>query len=245
MNEALSARQTQILKSIVDEYINTAAPVGSLALEKKHSLGVSPATIRNEMGSLTNLGYLKQPHTSAGRVPTPKAMKFYISQLMDEKQLSVADEVRAKEEVRSAAKEDLYDLMNTATQALSQKTKSFTISTTSDGNVWSHGHAHVFNHPEFYNHQTCQSVFSILDKHSMMEELFFQRITGINPIEVLFGEEIGWDFFEPIGIVATQFQIGNKKGAIGIIGPYRLNYSSVIPTVRYFGDLISKYANRL
>ena len=87
MSDGLTARQTQILKVIVDEYIATAAAVGSEALDKKYNLGVSPATIRNEMVSLTKSGYLKQLHTSAGRVPTPVAMKFYIDQLMEEKQI--------------------------------------------------------------------------------------------------------------------------------------------------------------
>ena len=76
MSDGLTARQTQILKCIIDEYIETAEAVGSEALEKKYSLGVSPATIRNEMASLTKLGFLRQLHTSAGRVPSPKAMKF-------------------------------------------------------------------------------------------------------------------------------------------------------------------------
>ena len=84
---ALTSRQTQILKALIDEYIETAEPVGSDALDKKYNLGVSPATIRNEMVNLTKLGFLKQPHTSAGRVPTSGAMKFYIDQLMEEKQI--------------------------------------------------------------------------------------------------------------------------------------------------------------
>ena len=96
---ALTSRQTQILKALIDEYIETAEPVGSDALEKKYNLGVSPATIRNEMANLTKSGFLKQPHTSAGRIPTSGAMKFYVDQLMEEKQMSLADEVKAKEEV--------------------------------------------------------------------------------------------------------------------------------------------------
>ena len=83
MSDALSARQTHILKSLIDEYIEAAEPIGSESLEKKYDLGVSPATIRNEMLTLTKMGYLRQPHTSAGRIPSPKAMKFYIDQLME------------------------------------------------------------------------------------------------------------------------------------------------------------------
>jgi len=87
----LTPRQNQILKSVVDEYITTADPVSSEQLEKKYNLGVSPATIRNEMVDLTQMGFLRQPHTSAGRIPTPLALRFYIDHLMQEKKLSLAD----------------------------------------------------------------------------------------------------------------------------------------------------------
>src|ERR1035437_10764002 len=95
----LTARQVEILKSLIEEYIETAEPVGSETLEKKHNLSASPATIRNEMVRLTELGYLKKPHISAGRIPTPTAMKFYVKQLMKEKELSVTEEVALKEKV--------------------------------------------------------------------------------------------------------------------------------------------------
>ncbi len=95
----LTQRQIQILKSLIEEYIETADAVGSETLEKKHNLTASPATIRNEMVVLEKKGYLKKPHTSAGRVPTSMAMKFYVKQLMREKELSVAEEVAMKEKV--------------------------------------------------------------------------------------------------------------------------------------------------
>src|SRR5437762_12833664 len=95
----LTRRQIEILKGLIEEYIKTAEPVGSETLEKKHNLSASPATIRNEMVRLTDLGYLKKPHVSAGRIPTPMGMKFYVKQLMKEKELSVAEEVSLKEQV--------------------------------------------------------------------------------------------------------------------------------------------------
>jgi heat-inducible transcriptional repressor len=244
MTDGLTSRQTQILKAIIDEYINTASPVGSLSLEKKHSLGISPATIRNEMVNLTQSGYLKQPHTSAGRIPTPLAMKFYINQLMEEKQVSLVDEVKAKENVWDS-RHDFDDLMEEATRALATRTHALAIGTTSAGDVWSHGHSYVFDSPEFFNYQVCQTIFSMLEEERRMRELFFERLTGISPIEVLFGEELGWKYFEPIGIVATRFHAPNgEEGAIGVIGPFRLNYATIIPTVRYFGNLVQELVNK-
>jgi len=241
--EGLTARQAQILKALIDEYLETAAPVGSIALEKKYNLGISPATIRNEMMALARMGYLRQPHTSAGRIPTPLAMKFYIGQLMEERQISLTEEVKAKENVWDS-RHNLNELFDSATRSLAQRTNSFAISATSDGLYWSHGHANIFNTPNFFDFRVCQSLFSVLDEYKRLEELFFNHLTGISPIEVLFGEELGWDFFEPIGIVATRFAVGNKEGAIGVIGPYGLNYPSIIPTVRHMGELIQELANK-
>src|SRR3989339_388620 len=145
---ALTSRQTQILKALIDEYIETAEPVGSSQLEKKYNLGVSPATIRNEMNLLTKSGFLKQPHTSAGRIPTSGAMKFYVDQLMEEKQMSLADEVKAKEEVWDD-RGNLDRFLNEMTHSLAERTGGMAIAATEDGNVWQAGHANIFLYPEF------------------------------------------------------------------------------------------------
>lgn len=116
----LTSRQTQILKALIEEYITSAEPVASNQLEKKFNLGVSPATIRNEMAFLTREGFLKQPHTSAGRVPTSQALHFYVDHLMQEKRLSVADEVSSKEQVWDA-RFDFNRLMRQVTLALAEK----------------------------------------------------------------------------------------------------------------------------
>ena len=84
----LSDRKKQILKYIVEEYVATAEPVGSKAIAKGLGGSVSSATIRNEMAELVEAGYLEQPHTSAGRVPSPKGYRFYVNELMEKKALS-------------------------------------------------------------------------------------------------------------------------------------------------------------
>src|SRR4030067_3279183 len=119
----LTQRQIEILKSLVEEYINTAEAVGSETLEKKHNLSASPATIRNEMVKLTELGYLKKTHVSAGRVPTPMGMKFYVKQLMKEKELTVAEEVGVKEKVWDY-RENEQKFLKELTKDLATKTKT-------------------------------------------------------------------------------------------------------------------------
>ena len=239
MTDGLSARQTQILKALIDEYIETADPVGSENLDKKYNLGVSPATIRNEMAALTRAGYLHQPHTSSGRVPTPVAMKFYISQLMEEKQMSLADEVKAKEEIGGAGG-DLDKLLAEATHALAQRTRNLTLAATDEGKLWHSGYANIFANPEFADLNICSRLFSFLEETDRIHELFFGHQESLSPIDVFFGEELNWFELSPIGIVATHFKAAGKRGALGVVGPIRLSYATIIPTLRYFSNMIEE-----
>lgn len=249
MTNGLTSRQTQILKTIIDEYIATADAVGSEALDKKYNLGVSPATIRSEMVTLTKAGFLKQLHASAGRVPTPTAMKFYINQLMEEKQMSLVDEVKAKEEVWDS-RDDIDELMDEATHALASRTRSLAVAALKDSDdrsgkknrFWQAGQSYIFNNPEFSEMAACQNLFSIFDEFDKMDKLFF-GFKSTSPLEVLFGEELGIPELMPTSIVATHFSIKGKPGALGVIGPARANYGTVIPILRYFGNLIQDVAN--
>ena len=87
----LDARKMQILQAIIDDYIMTATPVGSRTIAKHADIGFSSATIRNEMADLEEMGYLEQPHTSAGRIPSDKAYRLYVNSLMQRAQLSDAE----------------------------------------------------------------------------------------------------------------------------------------------------------
>jgi transcriptional regulator of heat shock response len=238
MTIALTSRQTQILKAIVDEYIATAEPVGSSSLDKKYNLGVSPATIRAEMSELTKMKYLKQPHTSAGRIPTPLAMKFYINQLMEEKHLGVLDEVKAKEEVWDS-RNDFDKLMTEATASLANKTHSLAIAEDGNGNFYRSGMKNIFDDPEFADLEICQDIFSMIEEASRMHQLFFETMTGLTSVEVLFGSELSWPGLGDLGVVAARFSVKGKSGAIGVIGPFRRT-PAMIPNVRYYRSLIEE-----
>lgn len=97
----LSERKLRILQAIISDFIKTAEPVGSRTLSKKFDLGISPATIRNEMSDLEELGFLTHPHTSAGRVPSEKAYRLYVNNMMKKYELS--------EEEKNVIAEQLYD----------------------------------------------------------------------------------------------------------------------------------------
>ena len=88
----MDGRKKQILHAVIKDYVDTAEPVGSRTIAKKYDLGISPATIRNEMSDLEELGYIRQPHTSAGRIPSNKGYRYYVDCLMDPKDEPVTAE---------------------------------------------------------------------------------------------------------------------------------------------------------
>ncbi len=238
----LTDRQIKILKAIIEEYITTAEPVGSEPLERKYSLGISPATVRNEMAALTHQGFLKQPHTSAGRVPTPMALRFYVDNLMQEKQMSVADEVSAKEQVWDA-RFDFDKLLRQATLALANRTKALSIAATDKGDVYYSGVANILDMPEFFDIDVTRTVLSLLDQESRLHQIFFEGSEGEETVHIVFGADLGWPYFEPVGIAFSRFSAGaHGQGTLGIIGPCRLNFPYVLPTLRYFSGLISQMA---
>lgn len=105
----ISERKKKILAAVVDEYIQTAEPVGSKAIAAKAGLGCSSATIRNELAELVNMGYLEQPHTSAGRVPTPMGYRMYVNELMEKQRLSLEE----TEEINRRLNQKLQQLDDT------------------------------------------------------------------------------------------------------------------------------------
>ena len=125
----LNERKMKILKAIVKDYIETAEAVGSRTISKKYNLGVSAATIRNEMADLEELGYLVQPYTSAGRVPTEKGYKLYVNSLMNTTELSDYDKEIIQKCVDSNMSH-IQDLIHETSKMLSQLTNYTTIAMT-------------------------------------------------------------------------------------------------------------------
>ncbi len=117
----MDERKFLILQAIIDDYITTAVPVGSRTISRKSGVGFSPATIRNEMSDLEELGYLDQPHTSAGRVPSAKAYRWYVDQLLSAGPLSKEDGDRISGHL-SMRSQQLEQVIRRAAQTLSELT---------------------------------------------------------------------------------------------------------------------------
>ncbi len=128
----LNERKLKVLKAIVKEYIETAEAVGSRTLSRKYNFGVSPATLRNEMADLEDMGYLIQPHTSSGRVPTDKGYRLYVDSLMSDIELEENDKLAIEnciEEVRTKM-EDIESVIHETSRMLSKLTNYTTVAVT-------------------------------------------------------------------------------------------------------------------
>ena len=235
----LTTRQKELLRAITEEYIESAEPIGSDLIVKKYSLGVSPATIRNEMVQLTETGFLKQPHTSAGRVPTSLGLKFYINELMREADIPVKDEVSVKEALWDQ-RFHIHRLLKEAAKELATRTKSLAVTASEEGDVYYAGAHNILDMPEFYDIDLTKAILMMLDRTEMLDELFSKAV-GDEPIHILIGDELGADYLEYCGLVYSPFGAGKKNaGVVGIIGPSRMPYDRVIPTVKYFGSLLDE-----
>ncbi|MEN9928040.1 MAG: hypothetical protein RJB27_1116, partial [Actinomycetota bacterium] len=123
----MSSRRLEILRAIVDEYVATQEPVGSKAIAERHGLGISPATIRNEMAVLEDEGLITQPHTSAGRIPTDRGYRVFVDKLATVKPLSSAE--RRAIETFLEGSSDLEELLRKSAKLLADITKQVAVVT--------------------------------------------------------------------------------------------------------------------
>lgn len=123
----LDERKRHILKALINDYINTAEPVGSRTIAKRYGLGISSATIRNEMADLEDMGYLEQPHTSAGRVPSDKGYRVYVDYLMGTEKLSDEEMEFIKKSICSIAVGEVDRIVRETTKILSMLTNYTTM----------------------------------------------------------------------------------------------------------------------
>lgn|SRR3989344_2258381 len=238
--EDLTPRELDILKAIIQQYTESGEPVGSEILEKKYKLGVSPATIRNEMVVLSKKGYLKKTHFSSGRVPSAKGFRLYIQHLMKPKDLSTTDEVSYKNSIWDERKE-AHRLLGQATKVLAHRTGLLSITATNFGDLYYSGVANLLDMPEFLDLALSKNLFELLDELPYWERILDRFYKLNTDIMYLLGEEDFRDpHFESCASIFGEFTGGKTKGIIGIIGPKRMYYDELAPQVRYISGLIGQ-----
>ena len=127
-DDELNERKMQILNTLIDDYVQTAQPVGSRTISKKYELGLSSATIRNEMADLEEMGYISQPHTSAGRVPSDKGYRFYVDHLMQAHTLAI-EEIQQIRSAMESKMNEINALVSRASNIISMVTGYTAIAT--------------------------------------------------------------------------------------------------------------------
>lgn len=235
----LSERQIQLLQAIINEYIESAEPVGSSLIVEKYNIKCSPATVRNEMARLLDQGFLQMLHTSSGRVPTTQAYKLYLEELMEEDELDVLQEVALKQRLWSNRYE-FEKMLRQAVLALSEITKELAVATTEDGYVLHAGAVNILDYKEFWDIDASKAALSLLDKHARLQTIFEKTAHSQQEIRYLIGKELEDENLEEAGIIFTPYQVGKRFGYVGVFGPARMNYQKVIPSLRYTKGLIQE-----
>lgn len=235
----MSDRQAKILAAIVEQYAEIAAPVGSVTLARL--FGVSSATIRSEMALLEELGYIMQPHTSAGRVPTDKGYRFYVNQITDasEEELPrLLDRSVKAIDARVATYSDRADrAIRSAVDSLAEVTRNLGIATIGD-QLYMSGMSNLFSQPEFMTSpENVQNIARLLDNL----EPWLRETAPNEPLNVFIGAENPVGKSSRASLIISRFRSPfSDRSYIGVLGPTRQEYARVMRLVRHTGAMLEE-----
>ena len=234
----MTERQIKLLGTIIEQYAEVAAPVGSVTLAKL--FGVSSATIRSEMARLEELGYIRQPHTSAGRIPTDKGYRHYVNMLNESRESELprlVDRSARAIDARVAGHGDRTDrAIRSAVDSLVDLTHNLGLATIGD-QLYISGMGNLFSQPEFANVEHVQQVARLLDNL----EPWLREAAPNEPLNVYIGAE------NPIGkgsgasLIISRFRSPYSDNSyIGVLGPTRQDYARVMRLVRHTGAMLEE-----
>jgi len=235
----LTERQIKLLEAIINEYLESSEAVGSQTIVERYKIPCSAATIRNEMADLMERGFLLMSHTSSGRKPTPLAYRFFIQELLQEDDMPVLQEVAIKQRMWPVRFE-MEKLLKQASLALSDTTHELAFATTNDGFSVYTGAANILDYVEFWDISIAKNALSILDRFEIMNDILTRASYGEKEVSILMGDEISVQGLEESTFVFSKYDTRGKSGFVGILGPSRMKYNSVIPNVRYVKNLVEE-----
>ena len=264
---AISKRQNLILEKIIKEYINLAQPISSEFLEKKYDFGICPATIRTEMQKLTDKGFLCQPHTSAGRVPTDKGYRFFVDELLEEEfeNFEIGDwfENEAKRSFSSSSpfanraskgsqsgkeSEALFDyarvvednirFIQNLTKNLAHISGALALSYLDKEKVfWKEGWEEILKEPEFTEKDFAINFAEFLENFEENIE-DFEINSGI---KIYIGKENPFKKAKDFSLISSRCCLPNKKGIISLLGPKRMAYDRNISLINSLNKLLADF----
>lgn len=227
----MTDRQAQLLRAIVEQYAEVASPVGSSLLAKVFD--VSSATIRSEMAELERLGYIMQPHTSAGRIPTDKGYRYYVNSLSESSNEAAAEkrsERALAQRVHTGGAPERQ--IRNAVDTLVELTHNLGLATIGN-QLYMSGLGNLFGQPEFMHPGQVQQVAQLLDNL----EPWLREAAPNKPLSVYIGQE------NPIGrtagcsLIISRFRSPfSDRSYIGLLGPTRQTYRESMLLVRRAGQ---------
>lgn len=225
----ITERQKTILMAIIKEFMDDANEVGSLSLVEKYDLGVSSATIRNEMVKLMALGLLEKNHISSGRLPTDQALRLYVSKILERSSLNPLVSVEIRQGIfRDRFSKDI--VIKSILQILAKETDSV-VFLILDDDIRYYGLANILAFDEFQSIEKIKSVISILEDDVFLKNMA-QKYAG-SGVSLLIGGESGVGTLQNCAMAFTKIPFwGKNESYVGIIGSKRMDYSKVIPALR-------------
>jgi len=236
----MSSRRLEILRAIVDEYVATQEPVVSKSIADHHGLGISPATIRNEMAILEEEGLITQPHTSAGRIPTDLGYRVFVDKLATVKPLSTAE--RRAIETFLDSSNDLEELLKRSAKLLADITKQVAVVTypilgESREKLAISGTAHLARSGEDLGF-TLSPILEALEEQVVLLRL----LNEVHPtVHVRIGSEQTETNLQTTSLVTVGYGGDSAQlGAVGVLGPTRMDYAGSMAAV----DAVARYVGR-
>lgn len=236
----ITERQNLILDKIIEEYIASAQPVSSQGLEKKYNFGISPATVRSEMQKLTETGFLYQPHTSAGRIPTDKGYRFFVDNII-ESNFRDFDDKKFFEEFEQIEKviDDSLKFTQLLTKNLASASSSLALSYLFDKDfLWKEGWEEILGEPEFKETEYISNFTKLLK--SFEENIINLEINS--GIKIYIGKENPFSKARDFSTIISRCYFPKKQeGVLAILGPKRMAYQKNISLIDSLIKLLEKY----
>lgn len=233
----MNPRQKEVLAAIVELYTETATPVGSEALLDRHHFPVSSATLRNDMLALEEKGYLYQPHTSAGRIPTDTGYRFYVEEMMGERNLS-------REEQQSLQKELLMlkarhaRLGRSTVKLMAALSGNLAVSGLIDRDeFFDFGMKELLDKPEFQEiDELCRVVETLDTLDEKLNGILLQLKDG--KTQIFIGDENPIKEISNCSMVVAPFKSEDGNGILAIIGPKRMDYAKNKSLIEYVKKIL-------
>lgn len=230
----LTTRQETLLDYIIKDYTQTAKPISSGQLVGQNGIDLSPATIRNDMAALETAGFLHQPHTSAGRIPTEAAWRWYVKRMQPESKVGKHERDQL-EAVARQRHETEQEMLRKMAKALAEMIDEAVIVAFDKTDTYYTGLSNLFSQPEFADINVLQNLSKVVDH---LDEVMARMFTHVgNDVHVMVGKDN--PFSATCGTVIGKYHIPRRsQGIISFLGPLRQDYSEHMALMRYTQSLL-------